>query len=84
MSEWHKALERLEGAYSDHTLRGYAMDMQQFQAWCIAHDHTPLPASAETLVAYVNEERQRLLPSTLGRRLCPYSSPVATCRSQQG
>jgi integrase/recombinase XerD len=70
MSEWRNALERLEGAYSDHTLRGYAMDMQQFQTWCIAHGHIPLPASAETLVEYVTEEGQRLLPSTLGRRLC--------------
>jgi Site-specific recombinase XerD len=70
MSDWRKELERLEGAYSDHTLRGYAADMQQFELWCSSHGHIALPASPETLVAYVNEEAQRLLPSTLGRRLC--------------
>jgi len=70
MSEWRKALQRFEGAYSDYTLWSYASDMQAFETWCINHGHEPLPASAETLVAYVHAEGQRLLPSSLGRRLC--------------
>ncbi|WIJ23989.1 tyrosine-type recombinase/integrase [Devosia sp. RR2S18] len=70
MSDWRKELERLEGAYSDHTLRGYAADMEHFEAWCISHGHIALPATPETVVEYVNKEAQHRLPSTLGRRLC--------------
>jgi integrase/recombinase XerD len=70
MIDWREELQRLEGAYSDHTLRGYTADMQQFEAWCIGLGYVALPAAAETVVQYVNEEGQRLLPSTLVRRLC--------------
>ena len=73
MSDWHKELERLEGAYSDHTLRGYTMDMEQFEIWCTNYGCAALPAVSETLVAFVNAEGQRLLPSSLSRRLCAIS-----------
>lgn len=70
MKDWHKELQRLEGAYSHHTLRGYETDMNQFEIWCTGRGLIPLPAAPGTLVVFVNEEGQRLLPSTLGRRLC--------------
>lgn len=63
-------MEKLEGAYSDHTLRGYRVDMEQFMAWCERSGVDPLPAAPSTLVDYVKGEGERLLPSTLKRRLC--------------
>lgn len=70
MTAWSQGLEKLEGAYADHTLRGYDTDMTQFALWCTRNGTQPLPAAPETVVAYINEEAARLRPSTLKRRLC--------------
>lgn len=70
MSDWHHGLQKLEGAYSDHTLRGYLSDMTQFALWCEKQGLSALPATPETIVAYIDEEAARLRPSSLKRRLC--------------
>jgi integrase/recombinase XerD len=70
MSDWREAMVKLEGAYSDNTLRGYEADMEQFCLWCERNNCEPLPASPATLVNYVNNEAARLRPSTIKRRLC--------------
>lgn len=70
MSDWQHGLQKLEGAYSDHTLRGYLSDMTQFALWCEKQGLNPLPATPETLVSYIDEEGARLRPSSLKRRLC--------------
>ncbi|RYE70771.1 MAG: hypothetical protein EOO81_07355 [Oxalobacteraceae bacterium] len=70
MTDWQHGLEKLEGAYSDYTLRGYASDMNQFALWCAGNGAKPLPAASETVVTYIDEEAARLRPSTLKRRLC--------------
>lgn len=70
MIDLQQIMEKLEGAYSDYTLRGYRTDMQQFLRWCEAAGHEPLPAAPATIVAYVKGEGERLLPSTIRRRLC--------------
>lgn len=73
MSDWRRGLEKLEGAYSDATLRGYGSDMTQFALWCERHERPFLPASADTIVHYIDDEAARLRPSTLKRRLCGIS-----------
>lgn len=70
MSDLKQIMEKLEGAYSDHTQRGYRVDMEQFMAWCERSGVNPLPAAPSTLVDYVKGEGERLLPSTMKRRLC--------------
>lgn len=70
MSELKQIMEKLEGAYSDHTQRGHRVDMEQFMAWCERSGVDPLPAAPCTLVDYVKGEGERLLPATLKRRLC--------------
>lgn len=70
MSEWHKALERLAGAYSPHTLRSYGSDFACFANWSLAHGESPLPASPHLVARYLDAEASRLKPSTLKRRLC--------------
>jgi site-specific recombinase XerD len=70
MSEWHKALERLRGAYSPHTLRSYLSDFGCFANWSLARGETPLPATPDLVARYLDAEASRLKPSTLKRRLC--------------
>jgi site-specific recombinase XerD len=70
MTEWRKAIEKLEGAYSNSTLRGYEADMEQFVRWCERNHCDAIPTSPTTLVSYVNAEAARLRPSTIKRRLC--------------
>jgi integrase/recombinase XerD len=70
MTNWHQALERLECAFSPHTLRSYKSDFGVFENWCLAHGETPLPTNPEVVARYVDAEAPRLKPSTLKRRLC--------------
>jgi site-specific recombinase XerD len=70
MVEWQSAVERLEGAYSPHTLRSYRTDFSCFAEWCFAKGETPLPAPPALVARYLDSEASRLKPSTLKRRLC--------------
>ena len=52
------------------TRRAYAIDFRIFQAWCQGHGAVALPASADTLAAFLAAEADRnMRPSTLGRRV---------------
>jgi site-specific recombinase XerD len=51
------------------TRRAYKSDFAIFRAWCCERAASPLPASAETVAAFLaSEARRRVKPSTLGRR----------------
>lgn len=67
--DWRATLDRLSGAYSESTLRGYRADFAAFADWCGAGRHVALPASVATLVAFVEFEAARSAPATLKRRL---------------
>jgi site-specific recombinase XerD len=67
--DWRAALARLDGAYSEHTLRGYRSDFARFAAWCGNLDRTALPASAETVAAFVAHRAPACSPATLRRCL---------------
>ena len=66
---WRAALARLDGAYSEHTLRGYRAEFARFEAWCDAAGQTALPASPETVAAFVTHNAPAYMPSTLKRQL---------------
>ena len=70
MVPWRKTLRRLDGAYSDHTLRSYRSDFRAFLKWCRKRRLKALPATSTTIVAYIDAEGTRLKPSTVKRRLC--------------
>lgn len=53
MIDWKKTMQRLEGAYSDHTLRSYRSDFGLFSQWCRRKRVPALPAAVETVVAYL-------------------------------
>ena len=55
---------------SDATWRAYASDWRIFEAWCADRSLEALPASADTLVAFLAAEADRgRAPSTLRRRI---------------
>ncbi|TBW32954.1 integrase [Siculibacillus lacustris] len=67
--DWMAALLRLDGAYSENTLRGYRADFRTFEAWCNANGHTALPAAPETVAAFLGAAPSTASTSTLRRRL---------------
>ena len=68
-ASWTTELLRLEGAYSEITIRGYRSDFQIFEAWCVAAGFDPLPATAETVAGYVAAVTDLHAPATIGRRI---------------
>ena len=66
---WRIAVNRLVGAYSDNTLRGYRSDLSFFETWCQGRRQAMLPASPETVAAFIAYDAERSSPSTLRRRL---------------
>jgi integrase len=66
---WRSAIARLEGAYSENTLRGYRADFGLFEEWCKSGRRIALPASPETVAAFVAHDAEKSSPSTLRRRL---------------
>jgi integrase/recombinase XerD len=68
-SNWRQALDRLEGAYADGTLRAYRADMEAFESWCKKAKRAAIPARPETLAAFVAHQSELVAPSTLKRRL---------------
>ena len=67
--EWRAALARLEGAYAESTLRAYRADMQAFEDWCRKARRRPLPATPQTVAAFIAHETERCSAATLKRRL---------------
>ena len=66
---WRKAVDRLSGAYADSTLRAYRSDFFAFDEWCHATGHQALPASPETVAAFIAHDAIKSSPATLRRRL---------------
>jgi site-specific recombinase XerD len=69
MQDWQSEFRRLEGAYAPATVRCCYTDVQAFINWCDANGHTALPASVETVCAFLSEQAQDRTPSTIRRRL---------------
>ncbi|MBU1605933.1 MAG: site-specific integrase [Alphaproteobacteria bacterium] len=60
---------RCEGAYSEHTLRGYRNDLEHFQAWCSSRELGWLPAAPAAIAAFVDEQVQSKAISTIKHRV---------------
>lgn len=61
----HAVLAR--GAYAMNTERALRADIAQFSAWCAASGRTPLPATAETLAAFIDAMASCRKPATVRR-----------------
>lgn len=66
---WQAAIERLDGAYSPHTLRSYRADFAAFAGWCRKKRLPALPASPATVAAFLDAVAPELKTGTLKRRV---------------
>ena len=66
-------LEATRGAFSRNTERALRADVQIFEAWCRQHFRAAFPASAATVVAFVDEMARVKTPATVRR----YVSSIA-------
>src|SRR5579862_3298717 len=64
-----QAREFIRASKAENTLRGYRSDWRDFIGWCEGHHVCPLPASPETVAAYIAECADRLKVGTIQRRL---------------
>jgi integrase len=64
-----QAREFARQSKAENTLRGYRADWRDFCAWCESHGLSPLPASPETVAAYIAECAGRLKVGAIQRRL---------------
>jgi site-specific recombinase XerD len=53
----------------DNTIRGYQSDWRQFCGWCELRHVGPLPASPETVAAFIADCAERLKVGSIQRRL---------------
>lgn len=67
--DWRAALARLEGAYSDNTIRTYRSDVQAYEAWCLEKGIDLFPATPEMLAEFIAARAPLDAASTLRRRL---------------
>ena len=73
-------LEDARGALSGNTVRAVRADLERFAGWCAERGRSPLPASAATVVAYVEAMASERAPATVRR----YVSSVATVHKAAG
>ena len=66
--------EATKGAFSRNTERALRADVQIFASWCRQHVRAALPASAATLVAFIDDMARVKAPATVRR----YVSSIAT------
>jgi site-specific recombinase XerD len=64
-----QAREFARQSKAENTLRGYRADWRDFCAWCESHGACPLPASPETVAAYIAECAGRFKVGSIQRRL---------------
>jgi len=61
--------EYIRASKAENTLRGYTADWRDFCAWCEGHGLSPLPATPESVAAYIAECAGRLKVGSIQRRL---------------
>jgi site-specific recombinase XerD len=61
--------EYVRASKAPSTVRGYGADWRDFCAWCGSRALAPLPATADTVAAYIAHAADRLKPGSLQRRL---------------
>ena len=55
LGNWRLAIMRLEGAYSENTLRCYRADFASFEVWCRKSKVRALPASPHAVATFIAE-----------------------------
>lgn len=68
-----KSKRRLQKSKSDNTLKAYLADWNDFNYWCQTMHTRSLPATAETVVNYINDLADHATANTIARRLSAIS-----------
>lgn len=68
-----KSLRSLAETKSMHTIDAYASDWDDFCDWCRYHDQSAFPATAATIVNYINDLADNAKISTIRRRISAIS-----------
>src|ERR1035438_4820296 len=61
--------EYIRASKSENTLRGYQSDWRAFCVWCEVQQACPMPATAETVAAFIAQSAGRLKVGSVQRRL---------------
>jgi integrase len=64
-----KSRQYQDAADADATLRAYKSDLANFEAWCNKHELPPMPATPETVGAYLASAGESYAMPTLRRRV---------------
>ena len=67
--DWRNRLADLRGAYSENTIRAYSTGFRKFAEWCARVGQVPLPASPDTVAAFVEAMSMEWTPATIENRL---------------
>ncbi len=67
--DWQAAFSRLDGAYAPATIKSYRSDVTIFVTWCAEHGLSALPASSQTVCAFLADQANGHFPSSVQRRL---------------
>ena len=68
-----KSLETLADSKAESTIDSYESDWNDFCDWCHYHKQSAFPASAETVVNYINDLADYAKASTIRRRISAIS-----------
>ena len=66
---WRHQFERLEGAYSPSTMRGYYADVEHYTKYCSTKGINPFPTSVSDLCNYMDFAAQGSASATVRRRI---------------
>jgi integrase len=73
-----KSREYQDAADADATLRAYRSDLANFKVWCVKHDLVPMPATPETVGAYLAAAGEGYAMPTLRRRVAAIARACRT------
>jgi integrase len=73
-----KSREYQDAADADFTLRAYKSDLANFKTWCVKHDLVPMPATPETVGAYLAAAGEGYALPTLRRRVAAIARACRT------
>ncbi len=62
-------LAKFDGAFAENTIRAYRSDFIQYQTWCSQNKLKPIPATADTMAAYVDHLSNISKSATIRRRI---------------
>lgn len=68
-----KSKLRLQSSKADNTIKAYSADWRDFADWCAHHEAQALPATAETIVNYINDLADNAKANTVSRRITAIS-----------